>query len=212
MPIDLSCISEKLLQQLAELTDASILADFRDKKDKMLSKLYKRRLELDFRNPSPSGERRDKQSDLLTVALAGDGASATNAAALASSVHMAAHSKICFCKWCGKLFHSGASHLLPCSMAPLTVDFRGNMATRHVVTEGWSLTECVSRLHKNGMAWEEIYWLLWGEYGVPLASSRISLLHPPARANSHARARTRTHKNTTATAATATTAATIIQA
>ena len=51
MPIDLNCISEKLVHQLADLIDANTLAGLRDKKDKLLSKLYKRRLELDFRNP-----------------------------------------------------------------------------------------------------------------------------------------------------------------
>ena len=105
-----------------------MLAGLRDKKDKLLSKLYKRRLELDFRNPPLDAKRG------------------------------AGFSKICCCRWCGKLFHFGAIQLVHCDRAPLAMDFRGNVVTRHVPTEDWSLTECVSRLHKRGMSWEDIYW------------------------------------------------------
>lgn len=96
MPIDLSCISDKLLDTLADLLHFASLAELRDKKDKLLSKLYKRRLEIDFRHPMPE-----------------------SLASLGASV-----SRICSCKWCGKLFHSGAVHVLTCDKAPLTVDFR----------------------------------------------------------------------------------------
>jgi hypothetical protein len=34
--------------------------------------------------------------------------------------------------------------------------------SRHAPQLDWSLTECVSRLHRHGMGWEDIYWLLWG--------------------------------------------------
>ena len=50
---------------------------------------------------------------------------------------------------------------MQCDKAPLAVDFRGAVVTRHVPTDDWSLTECVSRLHKKGMTWEDICWLLW---------------------------------------------------
>ena len=36
------------------------------------------------------------------------------------------------------------------------------VSSRHLPLLDWSLTEAVSRLHKHGMAWEDIYWLLWG--------------------------------------------------
>ena len=50
MPIDLACVSEKLVLRLAELCTAEVLASLTDKKDKLLPKLYKRRLEIDFRH------------------------------------------------------------------------------------------------------------------------------------------------------------------
>ena len=48
LPIDLSCISEKLINKLAFMTQPKTLALTRDRKDKILNKLYKRRVELDF--------------------------------------------------------------------------------------------------------------------------------------------------------------------
>lgn len=57
MPIDLNCLSERLLHKLADKVDARTLAAVKDKRDKLLSKLYKRRLELDFRNPVRKGRR-----------------------------------------------------------------------------------------------------------------------------------------------------------
>jgi Domain of unknown function (DUF3342) len=41
LPIDLSCISDKLMNKLTVLTPPTLLAKTRDKKDKILNKLYK---------------------------------------------------------------------------------------------------------------------------------------------------------------------------
>jgi len=48
LPIDLSCISEKLINKIALLTTPKMLTETKDRKDKILTKLYKRRVELDF--------------------------------------------------------------------------------------------------------------------------------------------------------------------
>ena len=69
--------------------DAAALAPLADRRDKLLPKLYKRRLELDFRNP-PLDARRG-----------------------------AGLSKICCCRWCGKLFHFAASPILVGDRGPL---------------------------------------------------------------------------------------------
>ena len=57
MPIDLACVSDALVQRLAALCPAEVLCDLTDAKDKLLPKLYKRRLELDFRHSSKSNKR-----------------------------------------------------------------------------------------------------------------------------------------------------------
>jgi hypothetical protein len=114
------------------LLDAHALSALHDKRGRLLPKLFKRRLELDFRNPPLDAKRG------------------------------AGLSKICCCKWCGQLYHYAAAPLLVCSLAPVAVGFRGDVRSRHAPQLDWSLTECVSRLHRHGMGWEDIYWLLWG--------------------------------------------------
>ena len=49
VPIDMSCIRDELLVRLASLTPPETLALARDRRDKLLSRLYKKRIELDFR-------------------------------------------------------------------------------------------------------------------------------------------------------------------
>uniref|UniRef100_A0A7S1XVF4 SANT and BTB domain-containing protein n=1 Tax=Phaeomonas parva TaxID=124430 RepID=A0A7S1XVF4_9STRA len=49
VPIDMGCIKDELLVRLAALTEPEVLAYTRDKRDKLLSKLYKKRIEMDFR-------------------------------------------------------------------------------------------------------------------------------------------------------------------
>ena len=131
-PSNHSSVSDKLLTKLAELLDAHALSGVVDKRDRFLPKLFKRRLELDFRNPPLDPQR---------------------AAGL---------SKIACCRWCGQLYHCAASPLLACASAPDVVGYRGEVESCHAPQPDWSLTECVSRLHRHGMGWEDIYWLLWG--------------------------------------------------
>ena len=134
--LDLTCIHDKLAVSLADLVHpaAAKLAGLKDRRDMLLPRIYKRRLELDFRAT--------KKGDRLSC-----------------------------CKWCGKLFHTGAISLLKCSFAPSSTTaatalngFHHSDAvpSRHAPQPDWSLTECVSRLHRHGMGWEDIYWLLWG--------------------------------------------------
>lgn len=52
MPIDLACLSDKLVHRLAERYDAEALSDLVDSKGKLLPRLYKKRLEIDFRRSS----------------------------------------------------------------------------------------------------------------------------------------------------------------
>jgi len=68
---------------------------------------------------------------------------------------------VCRMVRCGRLFHFASANLLICDRAPVSVDFRGNVVAKHRSLVDWSLTECVSRLHRHGMSWGDIYWLLW---------------------------------------------------
>ncbi len=108
-----------------------LLAQTKDKKDKILNKLYKRRVEMDFsRKTSRSGVK-----------------------ALAATLTA--------CTLCGKMFLEGFGHVLTCNTAEVAVNFRGQLARRHTAAVDWSLTSYLKLLHAGGMSWESIYWFVW---------------------------------------------------
>jgi hypothetical protein len=51
--------------------------------------------------------------------------------------------------------------MLTCRASPPTVDFRGQLASRHSAIVGWSLTSYLKTLHSGGMGWDAIYWHVW---------------------------------------------------
>ena len=48
LPIDMSCMNQQLVKQLASITDVAILETLNDRKDKLRSKLYMKKLECNF--------------------------------------------------------------------------------------------------------------------------------------------------------------------
>ena len=132
LPIDLSCISEKLINKLAFLIQPKTLAVTRDRKDKILNKLYKRRVELDFSRKAGSR-----------------GGTRSIAASLTC------------CQHCGFVYLEMYEKQLSCKMSPPLIDFRGKLVRRHMSIIGWSLTAYLKALHAGGMSWESIYWHVW---------------------------------------------------
>jgi hypothetical protein len=132
LPIDLSCISEKLVNKLATMTHPKVLANTKDKKEKILSKLYKRRVELDFSRKSGT-----------------KGGSRTIAASLTC------------CRLCGFVYLDSYPSNLVCQAAAPIIDFRGRVTRRHMAVQGWSLTTYLKALHAGGMGWDSIYWHVW---------------------------------------------------
>ena len=57
LPVDLTCISDALVVKLAKLVNAEILVSISDKKGKLLPRLYKKRLEVDFKEVSERATR-----------------------------------------------------------------------------------------------------------------------------------------------------------
>ena len=132
LPIDLSCISDKLANKLAMLVSPKTLAQTKDRKDKILNKLYKRRVELDFSRKS-----------------AARGGPRTIAASLTC------------CRYCGRVFLDSWVTSLTCRKSPPAIDYRGNLARRHASIPNWSLTSYLKSLHAGGMGWDAIYWHVW---------------------------------------------------
>ena len=125
LPIDLSCISEKLLNKLAAITQPKILAHTRDRKDKILNKLYKRRVEIDFSRKAGSR----------------------------TGIRSVATSLTC-CQYCGCVYLESYDGLLACAEAQPFIDFRGKFSRRHLAMPTWSLTAYLKALHAGGMTWE----------------------------------------------------------
>lgn len=165
LPIDLSCISEKLVNRIAFITQPKVrlnntstlnlinfsvlpmyktLSETKDRKDKILTKLYKRRVELDF---SRKGS---------TARIGG----ASSAPAPTTTTRTIAASLTC-CRHCGLVYLDNYVSLLTCRASPPSIDFRGQLASRHAAIVGWSLTSYLKTLHSGGMGWDAIYWYVW---------------------------------------------------
>ena len=134
LPIDLSCISDKIINRLASLTHPKTLANTKDRKDKILNKLYKRRVELDFSRKSGA------RGGIRTIAAS-----------------------LTCCRYCGMVYLDNWASMLSCSMSPLAIDFNGKLAKTHSSIPGWSLTAYLKSLHTAGMNWDAIYWTVWSK-------------------------------------------------
>lgn len=132
LPIDLSCISDKIINRLAALTHPKSLANTKDRKDKILNKLYKRRVELDFSRKSGA------RGGVRTIAAS-----------------------LTCCRYCGMVYLDNWVSMLNCKKSPLAIDFNGRLVKTHSSIPGWSLTAYLKSLHTAGMNWDAIYWHVW---------------------------------------------------
>jgi hypothetical protein len=148
LPIDLSCVAERLINKLALLVSPRVLATTKDRRDKIVNKLYKRRVEIDFsRKAPPRGGRRSIAASLSC------------------------------CRQCGMVYLESWEKKLDCAAATAHVDFRGRLVKRHMSVSGWSLTNYLKSLHIGGMSWEYIYWHVWASCQVVAAGNiTVSLL------------------------------------
>lgn len=65
------------------------------------------------------------------------------------------------CKHCGTVFLENYVSSLNCRSSTPTIDYRGQLASRHSAIPGWSLTNYLKTLHAGGMGWDAIYWHVW---------------------------------------------------
>jgi hypothetical protein len=143
LPIDLSCISEKLINRMASFIHPKQLAEIKDRKDKILTKLYKRRVELDFSRKGSASK------SVPSYAFSSTQSNRNIAASLTC------------CRYCGMVYLENYVSSLVCRKSPPSIDFRGRLASRHSSITGWSLTSYLKTLHAGGMGWDSIYWHVW---------------------------------------------------
>lgn len=118
------------------------MSETKDQKDKILNKLYKRRVELDF---SRRGGMRNNFNNFNN----------------SNNSNRAIATSLTCCKYCGIVYLESYVSLLACKVSPKTIDFRGNIIKRHSLITGWSLTSYLKTLHCGGMDWGSLYWHVW---------------------------------------------------
>lgn len=119
-----------------------MLTEVRDRKDKILTKLYKRRVEIDFSRKGSTSKNTSTNQNF-------------------SSGRTIAASLTC-CRYCGQVYLENYSNNLYCSSSPPLINFRGILVRRHSSIPNWSLTSYLKALHSGGMSWDNIYWHVWG--------------------------------------------------
>ncbi len=141
LPVDLACITDGLCAKLAKLTPAEALVGVEDPKGKLLPRIYKKRLEVDFRErPSRRGS---------------DG-----------GVEVAGSCLVC-CRRCRRLYSESEVKSSGCvtrcpRLSTFAVGERGDLTPAPCEpATPWSLTTYVASLRRQGMPWEDIYWMLW---------------------------------------------------
>jgi hypothetical protein len=105
---------------IMHVTCIQVLAHTKDRKDKILNKLYKRRVEIDFSRKT----------------------SRTGVKSLASTLTC--------CVTCGRIYLDAFGAQLVCPEAETSIDFRGRLVRRHSPASDWSLTAYLKLLHAGG--------------------------------------------------------------
>lgn len=49
-----------------------------------------------------------------------------------------------------------------CPDAKIFIDFHGTVIAKHVADRYWDMNRFIQFLRKEGVAWKEIYWKIWG--------------------------------------------------
>lgn len=119
-----------------------------------MTKLYKRRVELDFSRKGSTARIGGATSNPNSI----NNTNSTNAPAV--TTRTIAASLTC-CRHCGLVYLDNYVSLLTCRASPPSIDFRGQLASRHAAIVGWSLTSYLKALHSGGMGWDAIYWHVW---------------------------------------------------
>ncbi|CAH0713446.1 unnamed protein product, partial [Brenthis ino] len=131
---NLACLSDALLTRLAAMYTNTELEAIRDRKDKILSRLYCKMI-LSLAEPVPE-------------TLRG---------------HHATLATLFKCSKCNKLLGRHIAEQVPCQPACMRIDRRGNVISNHTKDVSWSLNEYIAWLYGELRAWRRVYWRLWAD-------------------------------------------------
>ena len=185
LPVDLSCISDALVAKLCKLCPGEVLLGCVDAKGKLLPRLYKKRLEVDFREKMHPSSTSDVTASTAATSTAAATAAAVWGGSNFGSGSSADRVNLVACRYCHCLYpeadvaregcYTTCSSPGSAGTSPLSVDYRGSFVVRVCEPiDDWSLTQFVASLRKQGMRWEAIYWMLWaGMHTLKLHDGRV---------------------------------------
>ena len=65
------------------------------------------------------------------------------------------------CELCNKLFTEDQQNWMQCPQAPLNIDARGRINSKHSEDQNFKLNLFIQFMRKLGISWHEIYWKVW---------------------------------------------------
>ncbi|KAL0266966.1 UNVERIFIED_CONTAM: hypothetical protein PYX00_009364 [Menopon gallinae] len=130
----LTCLNDSILTRLANMFSNSDVENFKDKKDKLQSRMYCK-LILALSEPQPQPQR----GHYSTVAT------------------------MYRCSKCSKLILRNISSSILCVPSCMMMDQNGFVISSHIRDPNWNLTDYVKSLKSDLKLWKKVYWRLWSD-------------------------------------------------
>eukprot|EP00899_Mesostigma_viride_P025371 jgi/Mesvir1/6018/Mv00763-RA.1 len=143
LPLDLSCLSERVLQMVAFNVDVATLERVhRGRGDEVA------RASTVEKGESPSGCRDALVSKMYKLKLA--------------SLLRRSDVQLRRCRNCTQIYLEGASESLLCLCTDVVIDRNGQPRARHVALPDWRPRAYLNALYARKRSWRGIYWHIWG--------------------------------------------------
>ncbi|XP_033859660.1 SANT and BTB domain regulator of class switch recombination [Acipenser ruthenus] len=131
-PCSMNCINSDLATRISDLFTHNEADDIKDKKDKLKSKLFHKKIERlfdpEFKNPDSPGN--------------------------ASTLYR--------CSVCNKLLTKETEKKVSCVPGKINIDMHGNIIYNHIRDKSWEVHEYLSCLYEELKSWSLVYWRIWG--------------------------------------------------
>lgn len=165
VPCVLSSISERLLAKLAVCLPVSRLHDLVDKKDKIKSKLFQRKIEFMF-DPTKLDSIFDSKKSLILNEWKSSTSTTTSTSSSTDPSylnylyeHENDASTLFRCKLCSRHMTKSQCATLACNLAVL--DKHGEYIYLHVPDERFELMALLRTLKERLKTWQWVYWFIW---------------------------------------------------
>ncbi|XP_075262546.1 SANT and BTB domain regulator of class switch recombination-like [Convolutriloba macropyga] len=131
-PCNMNCIQDRLLTTLCNKFNHNQLEALKDKKDKIKSKLFAKKIEQLF----------DARSDYVDSQYS------------ASTMYK--------CQYCQKLLIHPIQSAIPCLASRMFVNNRGVIMYKHARDIAWDVNEYLISQIRELKSWRNVYWSVWG--------------------------------------------------